>query len=75
MVRLLPECGVNADVRYANGQTPKQIAIQAGYRRIVALLSCFGEYGKAVTVEVRFVVQLAFDLYFRITDIATLQSL
>ena len=72
MVQLLPECGVNAGVRDANGQTPKQITIQAGYRRIVALLSGFGEHGQAATVEVRFVVQLAFDLYFRITDIATL---
>lgn len=46
MVRLLLERGANADVRDANGRTPRQIAIQAGYRRIAELLSGFGEHGQ-----------------------------
>ncbi|KAH8980600.1 ankyrin repeat-containing domain protein [Lactarius hatsudake] len=50
-VRLLLERGAKVDVPDVNGQTPRQLAIHLGYRKIAEMFSGFDEHGKGVTVQ------------------------
>lgn len=63
-VRLLLERGANVDIRDANGQTPRQIAIQVGRRRIIELLSDFKGHSQGSRGDA---IQVRFDSYASLT--------